>query len=94
MKRYVYEMVTLNKNEENNFITFYIGYHYENFFLSRKAAIKFLDDYILWLLKEKLIEEAVQIDWTSTTGSMLAKWRSFDGKKTEYYGIVRNMILG
>ena len=94
MKRYIYEMVTLHSWDKNENGGFHVAYHFEDYFMSRKAAIKFLDDYILWLLKEKMIEEAVQVDWTSATGSMLAKWRTFDGKNTEFYGIVRNMILG
>ena len=94
MRRYVYEMVTLYPWDENELRSFYVAYHFEDYFMSRKAAEKFLDDYIVWMLREKLAEEAVQVGWTSPSGAMLAKWRTFDGKKTEYYGIVRNMILG
>ena len=94
MRRYVYEMVTLYPWDENELSSFYVAYHYEDYFMSSKAAEKFLDDYIVWMLREKLAEEAVLVGWTSPSGAMLAKWKTFDGKKTEYYGIVRSMILG
>ena len=94
MRRYVYEMVTLNPWDDNELRSYYVAYHFEDYFMSRKAAEKFLDDYIVWMLREKLAVEAVQVDWSSPSGAMLAKWRTFDGVKTEYFGIVRNMILG
>lgn len=87
-------MVTLVPWGEDESRGFRIDYHFEDYFLSRKAAEKFLGDYILWLLEKKLVEEAIQGDWSSPTGAMVAIWKTFDGKNTEYFGIVRNMILG
>lgn len=87
-------MVTLVPWDENESRGFRIDYHFEDYFLSRKAAEKFINDYINFLLERKLVEEAIQGDWLSPTGAMVAKWRTFNGKDTEYYGFVRNMILG
>lgn len=94
MKRYVYEMVTLVPWGEDESRGFRIDYHFEDYFMSRKAAEKFLDDYINFLLDREILVEAVKVGYTSPSGAMLAKWKTFDGKNTEYFGIVRNMILG
>lgn len=87
-------MVCLEPGDKVDFTSFYVTYHFEDYFMSRKAAEKFLDDYINFLLERDLAIEAVEVGWTSPSGAMLAKWKTFDGKKTEYFGIVRNMILG
>lgn len=87
-------MVTLKSWQNSGLDSFSIDYHFEDYFMSRKAAEKFLDDYITFLLERDLALEAVEVDWASPSGAILAKWKTFDGKKTEFFGIVRNMILG
>lgn len=94
MSRFIYEMVSLSAWGNDESRGFHVEYHFEDYFLSRKAAVNFTNGYVEWLLKEGLAKEAVQCSWRSHTGSMLALWRVFDGIKFEYYGVVRNLILG
>lgn len=87
-------MVALSPCGEDESRGFCVAYHFEDYFLNRKNAISFTDSFIEWLLREGMAKEAVKCSWKSKTGSMLALWRVSDGMKFEYYGVVRNLILG
>lgn len=93
MARFIYEMVTLERYGNDDERGFYVAYHFENYFTSRKAAIAFCNGYVLWLLKEKLATEAIEHRWENKFQSECVLWRVYNGKEVEYYGIVRNMIL-
>lgn len=93
MKRYIYEMVTFEPWENENPEHFYIAYHFEDFFTSRKAAIKYTNGYIEWLLSKKIAIEAIEVNQSNKTNSQLVLWKVVNHSTTEYYGIVRNVIL-
>lgn len=93
MARYIYEMVTFEPHGNDDERGFYVAYHFEDYFTSRKAAVNFLNDYILWILKEKMATEAIEHRWESKNRSQNVFWRVYMVGKVEYYGIVRNMIL-
>lgn len=93
MNKYIYEMVTLSCWGDDASRGFYIDHHFEDYFLSKKKALSFIKGYMEWLVKERLIEYFELYENISATGSMMCKYRTFDGKKFEFYGIVRNIIL-
>lgn len=93
MNKYIYEMVTLSRWEDDDCRGFYIDHHFEDYFLNKKRALSFLNGYMEWLVKERFIEYYEVYEYTSATGSMMCKFRTFDGKISEFYGIVRNIIL-
>lgn len=93
MKRYIYEMVTFEPFGKDAANGFHVAYHFEDYFASRKAAIKFVAEYMLWATKNEIINEAMEMNWASKTNSMVVCWKTWDGKKVEYYGFTRNMIL-
>ncbi len=92
-QRYIYEMVTLCAWDDDDPSTFYVDYHYEDYFTSRKAAIAYVHGYIKWLLSKKMAREAVEVNLSNEYGTQLVMYRIKDGAKVEYYGIVRNRIL-
>lgn len=93
MKRYIYEMVTFRTWEAADHVTFQVENHFEDYFTSRKAAINFTRNYVEWLLKNKMAVEAVEINLTGRYNRELVMYMVQNEKITEYYGIVRNMIL-
>lgn len=93
MARYIYEMVTFEPHGNDDERGFYVAYHFEDYFTSRKAAICYCNNYILWLLKKKMASEAIEHRWENKTRSQSVLFRVNNGKEIEYYGIVRNMIL-
>ncbi len=93
MNKYIYEMVTLSRWGDDSSRGFYIDHHFEDYFLSKKKALSFLYDFIEFLLKEGLIENYELYEYTNKNGSMICKFRTWNGKKYEFFGIVRNKIL-
>ena len=91
--RYIYEMVTFERFGEDDERGFYVAHHFEDYFTSRKAAVDFCNGYILWLLKEKMANEAIEHRWENKFHSQCVLWRVYNEKEIEYYGIVRHMIL-
>lgn len=92
-QRYIYEMVTLSFWDDNNQSSFYVEYHFEDYFTSRKAAIAFVHAYMKWLLQKGMAKKAIEVNLSNEYGTQLVMYRVEDGAKVEYYGIVRNMIL-
>jgi len=92
-QRYIYEMVVLKAWDDKDPDTFYIDYHFEDYFTSRKAAFAFVHGFIRWMLGEKIILKAQLVNLSNKYGTQLAMYRVDDGEKIQYYGIVRNMIL-
>lgn len=92
-QRYIYEMVTLSAWDNDDPASFYVEYHFEDYFTSRKAAIAFVHDYMKWLLREGMAKKAIEVNLSNEYNSQLVMYRVDDGAKIEYYGIVRNMIL-
>lgn len=92
-QRYIYEMVVLKVWGDKNPDAFYIDYHFEFYFTSRKAAIAFVHGQIKRMLGEKLALKAKLVNLSNKYGTQLAMYRVDDGENIEYYGIVRNMIL-
>ena len=86
-------MVTLSKWGDDASRGFYIDHHFENYFLSKKKALSFLNSYMEWLVKKGLITWYEVYEYTNITGSLMCKFRTSDDKKYEFYGIVRNIIL-
>lgn len=93
MARYIYEMVTFARHVNSDERNFFVAYHFEFYFTSRKAAVSFCNNYILWLLKKKMATEAIEHRWENKTRSQSVLFHVNNGKEIEYYGIVRNMIL-
>lgn len=92
-QRYIYEMVTLCAWDNNSQAAFYVAYHFEDYFTSRKAAIAYVHDYVKWMLRKGMAKKAVEVNLSKGRGSQLVMYRVEDGAKIEYYGIIRNMIL-
>lgn len=86
-------MVTFSKWEAADPVAFQVEYHFEDYFTSRKTAINFTRNYVEWLLKNKKAVEAVEINLTDRYNRELIMYKVQNEKVTEYYGIVRNMIL-
>lgn len=93
MNKFIYEMVTFQPFGIDDERGFFVNYHFEDYFTSRKAAVSFCNDYIVWLLKQKMATEAVEHKYENEHHSYCVLWRVYNGKIFEYYGIVRNMIL-
>lgn len=93
MARFVYEMVTFEPFGNDDERGFHVAYHFENYFTSRKAAVTFCNDYVLWLLKEKMATKAIEHRWENKFQSQIVLYRVDNGEEIEFYGIVRNMIL-
>lgn len=91
--RFIYEMVVFSAWDDSNPNSFHVAYHFEDYFTSRKAAFAFVHGYMLWLCREGLAKEAVEMNWSNATDSQHVMYRVDDGKKVEFYGIVRNIIL-
>ena len=89
MSKYIYEMVTFKHSDPG----YRVDYRYENFFKSRKAALSYIDNYITWALKKKLISEAIEAKYVSESKSTEVCWQVLTGDQVEYFGIKRHMIL-
>lgn len=89
MSKFIYEMVTFEHAEPG----FRVVYRYENFFTSRKAAIMFLAEYIIWAMKNEHISEAIEMKYVSETKATQVCWKTLKNDKVEYFGIKRHMIL-
>lgn len=87
MSKFVYEMVTFEHIDPG----FRVVFRYENFFTSRKAAIMFLAEYIIWAMKNGHFSEAIEMKYVSPTKEV--RWKALKDGKVEYYGIKRHMIL-
>lgn len=92
-QRYIYEMVTFRAWESNEPSSFYIDYHFEDYFTNRKAAIAYVQDYIEWLKREKMAKKVVDVNLNNKYGSQTVMYRIENKSVIEYYGIVRNRIL-
>lgn len=89
MSKYIYEMVTF-KHVESGYC---VDYRYENFFSSRKAAIIWVADYIIWAMKNGHFSEAIEMKYVSETKATEVCWKALKDGKVEYFGIKRHMIL-
>lgn len=89
MSKFIYEMVTFEHTDPG----FRVVYRYENFFSSRKAAVMWVAEYILWAMKNGHISEAIEMKYISKSKTTEVRWKAFKEGKVEYFGIKRHMIL-
>lgn len=89
MSKYIFEMVTFEHVEPG----YRVDYRYENFFSSRKAAIIWVADYIIWAMKNGHFSEAIEMKYVSETKATEVCWKALKDGKVEYFGIKRHMIL-
>lgn len=89
MSKFIYEMVTF----EHVGPGFRVNYHFEDYFTSREAAVRFCNSYVVWLLNQKIVTEAVEDKYENEYHSYCVLWRVLNEENFEYIGIVRNMIL-
>lgn len=92
-RRYIYEMVTFSAWDDNDPSSFHVEYHFEDYFTSRRAAVAYVHDYMLWLCREGMARDVVEFNWTNVYGSQYVMYRVEGGDWLEFYGIVRNVIL-
>ena len=93
MSKYIYEMVTFRSWEDANPEHFYVEYHFEDYFTSRKAAISFMRSYIEWLRKKKMAVETTELNLKDRFNNQHVLYLVQNEEVTEFYGIVRNIIL-
>lgn len=89
MSKYIYEMVTFKHVDPG----YRVDYRFEIFFTSRKEALIYIANYIEWVLKKKLIDEAIEAKYVSESKTTEVCWQVLTGDKVEYFGIKRHIIL-
>lgn len=89
MSKFIYEMVTFKHVDPG----FRVVIHYEYFFTSRKAAIMFLAEYIIWAMKNEHISEAIEMKYVSETKATQVCWKTLKDNEVEYFGIKRHKIF-
>lgn len=91
--KYIYEMVVFRPYGAVKIEGFFTDYRFEDFFLSKRAAVAWLDGFVSWLRSSGAASEVLPFEWVNHFGFQFVKYRVLSGNDYEYYGIVRHRIL-